>query len=58
MDKKAKRIVSKTFRNNGWIDDENRRIDASDFAYAKEKSFLKVEGNLVMGNKIRLSLIK
>lgn len=40
MDKKAKRILFKTYWNNGWIDDKNRKIDDSDFAYAKEKGLM------------------
>lgn len=40
MDKKAKRILFKTFWNNGWIDDRNIKIDDSDFAYAKEKGLM------------------
>ena len=40
MDKKAKKILFKTYWNNGWIDDEDRKIDDSDFAYAKEKGLM------------------
>lgn len=40
MDKKAKRILFKTYWNNGWIDDKNPKKESSDFVYAKEKGLM------------------
>lgn len=34
------RILFKTYWNNGWIDDKNRKIDDSDFVYAKDKGLM------------------
>lgn len=41
MDKKAKSILFKMhWTSKGWIDRNNRRIDPSDFAYAKSKGLM------------------
>lgn len=41
MDKKAKSILIKTYwTSEGWIIDENRKIDRADFEYAKTKGLM------------------
>lgn len=40
MDKKAKRILLKTYWKNGWIDDSQRVTIAEDFQYAKAKGVM------------------
>lgn len=40
MDKKAKNILFKTYWKNGWIDDNERQINAAEFEYAKSKGLM------------------
>lgn len=41
VDKRAKDILFKTYwTSNGWTSDENRKTEAEDFAYAKEKGLM------------------
>jgi hypothetical protein len=41
MDKKAKNILFKTYwTTEGWIMDDNRKIDTADFEYAKDKGVM------------------
>jgi len=40
MDKKAKNILFRTYWKNGWIDKKDRKIEPSDFEYAKSKGLM------------------
>lgn len=62
MDKKAKNILFQTYWKNGWINNKDRKINSSDFFYAKEKGLMFdpltishddcVERIIEIGNKI------